>query len=221
VTLAQLARLALGQPGGSSAPFSAVVGIADLTRSPVTIDVQFSDVMVVGQPRSGRSTALRTMAVSLAAAGADVWSIGLADSSGIAGTGRHCGPKADAAAALLEELLVMTETYPEVPRVLVVDNVDRYDDQVLFDVAGKVQHTDVVRIVGAIEMRNLNGYTMNPMLTELRHAARTLVLQPGSVGEVYAQLGVRPPLRPGLKMTPGRGVLLIDRIPTVVQVATA
>lgn len=204
-------------------PLRAVVGIKDLFHEPAMVDLDFADMVVVGQPRSGRSTALRTLARSLVAGGTEIWTIGLVGSPGapvvdIGGSGQHCGPKAADATALLEELIVIAETYPNRARAVVIDNVDRYDDAILFDVAGRLQRTELVRTIGSIEMRNLNGYTMNPMLTELRHASRTLLLQPESVGEVYANFGVRPPLRPGLKMTPGRGVLFVDRRPVIVQV---
>ena len=209
--------------GTPQRPLRAVVGITDLFHDDIVVDLDFADMVVVGQPRSGRSTALRTIARSLVAGGTEVWTIGLVGAPGgaavdIGGPGQHCGPKVADATALLEEMVVMAETYPDRPRVLVVDNVDRYDDAGLFDAAGRLQRTEVVRTVGSIELRNLNGYTMNPMLTELRHASRTLLLQPESVGEVYANFGVRPPLRPGLKMTPGRGVLFVDRRPVIIQI---
>jgi S-DNA-T family DNA segregation ATPase FtsK/SpoIIIE len=68
-------------------------------------------------------------------------------------------------------------------------------------------------------MRNLSGYTQNTMLSELRREPTTLLLQPDSAGEVMQYTGVRPQLRPGYKLTPGRGVLIVNRQPMLIQVA--
>ena len=48
-----------------------------------------------------------------------------------------------------------------------------------------------------------------------------LVLQPDDAGEFLQATGVKLPHRPGLRMVPGRGVLLADRVPQIVQVFAA
>ena len=44
------------------------------------------------------------------------------------------------------------------------------------------------------------------------------VVQPVDDGETQTVIGSRFPLRPGLAMPPGRGVLLADRTPVIIQV---
>lgn len=68
-------------------------------------------------------------------------------------------------------------------------------------------------------MSAFSGWTPNPLLDGLRKARRQLFLQPDGIMELFTLIGVRAPLRPGVRMTPGRGVLVIDRVPLVVQVA--
>jgi DNA segregation ATPase FtsK/SpoIIIE, S-DNA-T family len=45
------------------------------------------------------------------------------------------------------------------------------------------------------------------------------VLQPESASDVLQYTGVRPQLRPGYKLTAGRGVLIVHRQPQLIQVA--
>jgi len=44
-------------------------------------------------------------------------------------------------------------------------------------------------------------------------------LQPDDPGDVMQAAGVKAPIRPGQRMVPGRGILIADRVPSVVQVA--
>jgi hypothetical protein len=46
------------------------------------------------------------------------------------------------------------------------------------------------------------------------------VLNPESAMDVMQHTGVRPQLRPGFKMTAGRGILVENRQPSRIQVAT-
>ena len=46
-----------------------------------------------------------------------------------------------------------------------------------------------------------------------------LFLQPDSATDVMQYTGVRPQLRPGFKLTAGRGVLIVHRQPVLIQVA--
>jgi S-DNA-T family DNA segregation ATPase FtsK/SpoIIIE len=62
---------------------------------------------------------------------------------------------------------------------------------------------------------------MDPLLNEVRKARRALYLQPDDPVELFQTIGVRPPIRPGTPMPPGRGVLVVDRRPTLIQVGVA
>jgi hypothetical protein len=56
------------------------------------------------------------------------------------------------------------------------------------------------------------------LMQQLKKVRRRLLLQPVDDGETQTVIGSRFPLRPGLPMPPGRGVLLADRTPVIVQV---
>jgi hypothetical protein len=76
-------------------------------------------------------------------------------------------------------------------------------------------------LIGSIETRNMSGYTQSTMLSEVRREPALLFLQPDGSSEIMQHVGVRTNLRPGLKLTAGRGVLVMDRQPQVVLVASA
>ncbi len=81
------------------------------------------------------------------------------------------------------------------------------------------QKLDDLRVIAAIETRSLSGYTTHPLMTALRRARRLLILQPDDPTDVMQAAGVKAPIRPGQRMTPGRGILVADRVASVIQVA--
>ena len=205
-------------PLTGSAPTSATLGRSDVFGEVVEVDVTYSGLCVVGPPRSGRTTALRQVARSLVAGGHEVWSIGLGDDVG--GPGRHAAAKLDHAVELLEDFAALCESLPpERPYVLVVDNVDRYDDGELSGPYERIVKSENSRLIGALDIRNLSGYTQNLVLSEIRREPTLLVLNPESATDVMQYTGVRPQLRPGFKMSAGRGVLIVNRQPIRIQVA--
>ena len=85
----------------------------------------------------------------------------------------------------------------------------------------RILKSETSRLIGSIETRNISGYTQNTMLSEIRREPALLFLQPDGSSEVMQHVGVRPNLRPGFKLSAGRGVLVMDRQPHVVLVASA
>ena len=79
--------------------------------------------------------------------------------------------------------------------------------------------SETSRLVGSLETRNLSGYTQNTMLSEIRREPNMLILQPDSASDVMQYTGVRPQLRPGYKLSAGRGVLIVHRQPVLIQAA--
>ena len=65
----------------------------------------------------------------------------------------------------------------------------------------------------------LRAYSTNPLVQELRRARSLLWLRPETPREIHELTGVAPTIRPGLPMPPGRGVLIVNRRATVLQVA--
>jgi S-DNA-T family DNA segregation ATPase FtsK/SpoIIIE len=206
-------------PLTGSTPTRATLGRSDVFGEVVEVDVTYTGLCVVGPPRSGRTTALRQVARSLVAQGYEVWSVGLGDDVG--GPGHHAAAKVDAAVELLEDFAALCESLPQQrPYILVIDNVDRYDNGELSGAYERVAKSENSRLVGSLDIRNLSGYTQNLVLSEIRREPTLLVLNPDSAMDVMQHTGVRPQLRPGFKMSAGRGILVENRQPLRIQVAT-
>jgi hypothetical protein len=84
-----------------------------------------------------------------------------------------------------------------------------------------VLKSECSRLLGSVEVRNMSGYTQSTLVTELRREQNVLLLQPDNASEVLQYTGVRPQLRPGFKLTAGRGVLIVHRQPQLIQVASS
>ncbi|MAT03493.1 MAG: hypothetical protein CL424_00370, partial [Acidimicrobiaceae bacterium] len=199
--------------------------VADVSGDEVRLDLDWSHAVIVGPARSGRSTAL---------------SAAFADVSGRCSTGSECyvvGPTASPLARLrwpaghsrfgravaIAELLDRVANRlavidPDDRVVLFVDDLDALDDPLLDPLWTRLLEHDGLRIVASMETRSMSGYTTSSAVGELRRCRRLLVLQPDDPTEFLQLTGVRLALRPGLRLVPGRGVLLVDRRPTVVQV---
>ena len=197
------------------------IGVADVSGTAVTVDVDWSHLAIVGPSRSGRSTALAAAWHALATD--DSYLVG-PSSSPLAGlavpVGRARFGRAPAVAELLDRIANrVTSVSPERPVLLFVDDVDAFDDPTLDPLWQRLLAVDEIRIVATMESRSMTGYTTSAAVNELRRARRSLVLQPTDPTEFLQATGVKLSLRPGLRMPPGRGVLLVDRQPTVLQVA--
>jgi S-DNA-T family DNA segregation ATPase FtsK/SpoIIIE len=104
--------------------------------------------------------------------------------------------------------------------VLIIDDVDRLDDFALGAGWERLARLDDLRLVASMDSRSMSGYTQNPLLNVLRRSQRLLVLRPDDPSDFLTTTGVKLSMRPGTELPPGRGVLLVDRVPSVVQVAT-
>ena len=105
------------------------------------------------------------------------------------------------------------------PRILLIDDLDRLDDPTLNPLWDQLADHDDFRMIATIENRSMTGYTASGMLNLARRSRRVLILRPDDAGDFLQMTGIKPPIRPGLAMPPGRGVLVADREPTVMQVA--
>ncbi|HSP03077.1 MAG TPA: FtsK/SpoIIIE domain-containing protein, partial [Acidimicrobiales bacterium] len=198
------------------------IGLADLTLDPVWVDVDHSHVLITGVPRSGRSTAARVVVDGLECLGHEVWKVGRAGSplAEEADLHRSAFGRPAAIQPVLEELAELLDGSPTaIPRVLAADDLDALEDASLNPLWERIAGHDAVRVVATIENRAFSGFSMNALLNEVRGARRVLVLRPDDPLELFQMTGVKAQIRPGTPMPPGRGVLLTDRIPTLVQVA--
>jgi S-DNA-T family DNA segregation ATPase FtsK/SpoIIIE len=199
------------------------IGVADITGEQVVLDIEWSHAAIVGPPRSGRSTVLAAVLDGLAdTEHRQRVHVVAPVSSPLARD--HPSPRSafgrgDEVGALLARLAdrARAATSHE-PIVLVVDDIDAFDDLVLSPLWERLLESDAVRLVAAVETRSMSGYTTNPAIAELRRARRMLVLQPDDPTEFLQLTGLRLALRPGIRLVPGRGVLVAERRPTVVQV---
>jgi hypothetical protein len=159
---------------------------------------------------------------SLAHGGVDVYVAGLSSSPlrHLDLPGRCAFGDPSELSALAAELLGVIQTYPEVPRVLVIDDADRLlEDMAVAAAFDPLARSDAVRFVASVETSSVvAGYFQSMLMQQLKKVRRRLLLQPVDDGETQTVIGSRFPLRPGLPMPPGRGVLLADRTPVIVQV---
>jgi S-DNA-T family DNA segregation ATPase FtsK/SpoIIIE len=208
--------------GTTEAELTVPLGVADVTGRVVEVDLAWSHLAVCGPTRSGRSTALATVVAALQA-GADheLFVVGQASSplAAVAGE-RSVFGRAEQMAPFLDRLANQVAMGPgECPRVLVVDDVDRLDDPSLAMIWERLASLDDLRIVMSLESRSMSGYTSSAMVNVARRARRLLVLQPDDPTEFLQLTGSKLSLRLGLRLPVGRGVLLVDRQPTTLQVA--
>jgi S-DNA-T family DNA segregation ATPase FtsK/SpoIIIE len=209
-----------------STRYSVVLGIADLALpgEVVTVDLGAHNLAVVGDPTSGRSTALGTIAGQLATSGVDVWAIGPTGSplELLPHLHRHAFGNLEAVAELLCELVAAengaAKPAPVTGRgpVLLVDDLDLLDRPALERSFGQVCEVGVRWVAATATLRT---YSTNPLVQHLRRARSQLWLRPGTPRDIQEITGVAPTVRPGLPMPPGRGVLIVDRRATVLQVA--
>lgn len=194
------------------------LGRRDVSGDLVEVSIEHHGFVVSGPPRSGRTTALRNIATSLIAAGHQVWSIGLGDALG--GTGRHCGPKVAEAGELLDELATLCEALPgDRPYVLIVDDVDRYEEAMEVSMPyERIVKTEECVLIGACETNNLSGYTQSALIGDLRKQPSKMLLRPENASEIMQYTNARAQLRPGFQLSAGRGVLVVDREASLVQV---
>ena len=199
-------------------PMTIPVGVADITGDTVMVDIAHSHLLIVGPPVSGRTTAAARCVAALSG-DHEVWSVSATGPAPGVATGVRASTAPAGVEVLLQELADATAIPTTRPRVLVVDDLDRLDESA-FNLVGEQLIRAGVRIVATIETRSHAGYSMSTLLAEVRKARKVIFLQPADATEVVQMFGVRPPLRPGLRMPAGRGVVIDGRTVTVTQIAT-
>jgi S-DNA-T family DNA segregation ATPase FtsK/SpoIIIE len=215
-------RVAGGSLRRGAPPTTTSIGVEDVTGDEVMLDLAASNVAVIGRPRTGKSTALGTIAAGLAA-GHELYAVGAA-TSGLASVpiDRACFGSPDEVAPMLDALahrLGRGDQRSSGQPVLLVDDLDLLDDIGLAHLWERVAACPDLRIVAAIDVAAMTGFTSNPVAAALRRSRRMLFLQPDDPGEFLQVAGVRLDVRPGLRWVPGRAVLVADRVPRVVQIA--
>lgn len=211
------------RPTTSAAGWEVTVGAGGDDAGPVAVDAR-RGVLVVGPGGSGRSTALATLALGLAAAGRRV-SVLARDGAltALAGTpGLRCVPTAEAAALGAP---AARATGRDVD-VLVVDDLDlvarscgELDDRLAAWVHA-VERGDPAPAVLASCRTDRAAAAYRGAVAALRGSAPALVLSPGEPGSAEAAgADVAAGCDPTLPRHPGRGVLVVQGRAAPVQVA--
>ncbi len=206
---------ACGPPVHDCGPLWTVIGVAGDAASTVGVDLGADGpgFLVAGPARSGRSTALRTITLSLTSGGARVALVlprrsPLQRLAGLSGVVGIFSP-ADGAA--------LADVVAAGPLVVVVDDVHTMTDTPVDPVLTEVLRADdgtraVVAAGGSDEL----GVTFRGLSMSVRASRCGLLLQPGAAdGDL---LGVRVP-RMTSNRVPGRGLLVVGGQITPIQTA--
>ena len=188
------------------------MGLEDLTGQTVTFDPGLRRLLVLGPPRSGKSMVLALLGEQFLARGYDVVVVGSERSplasekfnwtASLFGDGKHLGTEGPEMAELSDR------------SVLLVDDLEDYDGREVYPWFEDLVSKPAVVIGSTAGVRRVSN--QNPIFGHLRNGRANLILQSTS-REITEALGAKVEIRPGLGLRPGRGVLLVDRIPRVLQ----
>ena len=197
------------------------IGAHDIGGEPALLDLSDSHAAVIGPPRSGRSTAI---AAVVRAHPEGAFLLGPMTSplsrAALLPADRVAFGEADVVGSLLDRVASRAAARPDGPTIVVaVDDLEEVDDPLLEPIWRRLFRSSGVRLVASVEPRSVGGFASSHALTVLRRSRRLLVLRPDDPSEFVQLTGVRWPGRPGLRWVPGRGVLVAEREPSIIQVA--
>ena len=126
------------------------IGVEDVSGELVLLDLDRSNMLVVGGARTGKSTALSTIAVGMAR-DREVHLV-TADAGGmaVAGATTTIGGDAPAIARSLDDLTARLRGAPQRPAVVVVDDLDLLDDTALTDAWSRLAAVPGLRLVASV-----------------------------------------------------------------------
>jgi len=199
------------------APWFLPLGVGDRDLAPTGLTLYGGEhALVAGPSRSGRTTALRTLARVVRAARPDVVVVGVA------------GPRSDLGASpdldragtpeQLAELLAPVADDPR-PHLVLVDDADTVDDTANVLAGLMARRRPDVHVVAAGRADTLRTlYTHWTKTVRLSKLGLLLVPDPDLDGDL---VGVRLPRRPPVAMTTGRGYVVNSGEIELLQVAEA
>ena len=211
----------------ASDPAQPVLGIEEAEFGPASADVADSPFLVCGPYRSGRTTALETLVLSMLDAdpALDLHLLlprrsALAELAPRAASASRGADQCLEAVRRLQELVQSRSPDRRHPLcVVVVDDVSELADGLHAAALEAIlrQGRDVdVRVLAACETGQARGFSA--VLRELRKDGNGLLLEP-SLDMDGELLSVRLPRRASLQFPPGRGFLVTGGLPVLVQVA--
>ncbi len=219
----ELSRTALPRSRATLAP---VLGVDDIDLSAVALPLDDAHAAIIGSYRSGRTTALQTLARSLAEAPdagelhllaprrsalleLDIW-------TSVARGVDACEARVP---ELVEEVYARSGEGGDTPLIVVIDDAGELIEAVcagaLETLLRRGRDRDV-RVIAALERGQARHYA--PWVRELRKDGSGLLLDPDLDldGEL---LGVRLPRRSNAFFPPGRGYLVVGGVARLIQVA--
>ncbi|MYG57247.1 MAG: hypothetical protein F4067_07170 [Acidimicrobiia bacterium] len=201
------ARLDQARLGGS--PWHLPLGLSDDTLAPVGLTLYPGEhALILGPPRSGRSSALVLLAAAVAPAGGQVIALASEDS-----------PLANSpdvvVATHLDEMLAAANS-ADPPILVLIDDAETVGDpngdlKALATESGPGLH--IVAAGRADRLRTAYGH----WTAEIRFSRTGVLLQPTPLdGDLFT---IQLPTRPALPSLPGRGYLIQNGQPTILQIA--
>jgi S-DNA-T family DNA segregation ATPase FtsK/SpoIIIE len=103
-------------------------------------------------------------------------------------------------------------------RLLLIDDVDLLPEHDRSLLAALEPVLGTVRFAAA--SAKPRGFTSHPIVQQLRACRSVVYLRPHDPREAHEVLGLPVPWHPGLPMVEGRGLVVVDRLPTIVQLAS-
>ncbi len=209
-------------------PLTAPFALDDLDLATVDVSVADSHFVVIGPYRSGRSTALHTLATGLRASTPDLTvhllaprRSSLLDQEGWDTVSRGVEECETTIAELLDELLAEAAEPDAAPVLIVIDDAGELSESHVassLEMIIKRGRDAHVRIVASLETGQARHYAA--WIRELRKDGRGILLDPNLDldGEL---LGARLPRRSNAVFPPGRGYVVIDGRVGLAQVAQA
>lgn len=200
-----------------------VIGEQDETHEPHVVDLAKGHFFVAGPYRSGRTTALHTIASGLVANGVDVVVLAARPSAlaEIAGATTHVGEEAIVAFVQTMPDLVEERSRSRSPLAIVFDDgdavaIDSYTADLMAAALKTARQTSVRLVVGAEVKAAFQMY--GGWAPEVRKDQFGLLLQP-DVDTDGSFLGVGLPRRLISEFPPGRGFVAERGVATLLQVA--
>ena len=199
----------LDQARLSSSPVYLPLGLSDDTLAPVGLTLYPGEhALILGPPRSGRSTALDLLA-AMAATGGRVIALSSEDSP------LAKSPDIDVVTTHIDEMLAAAHS-PDSPTLVLIDDAETVADSEGLLKALASQSRPGLHIVAAgraDRLRTAYGH----WTSEIRFSRTGVLLQPTPLdGDLFT---IQLPTRPTLPNIPGRGYLIQNGQPSIIQIA--
>ena len=189
-----------------------MLGRVDLGDRSIGFDPALRRLLLVGPPRSGKSSVLALLGQQMQDRGHDVYVVGserspLADPS-FNWTTSIFGDAAQIAEFVAEHSKISEST------CLLFDDLEEFDQRDVYSHFESLVGQAQLVLGSTAGVRRVS--TQNPAFAHLKNGRANLFFQSTS-RDINEAIGVRIDIRPGLKLSAGRALLLVDRVPTLIQ----